>query len=87
MIADGDRMRRAVPSPVPQRIFEIDVIRALVDHGVIVICTGGGAIPVRNSDEPAPAGRRLTGVEAVIALIRGETGSRVALDPGAVPAG
>ena len=30
------------------------------------ICAGGGGIPVMYTDEPAPAGRQLVGVEAVI---------------------
>src|SRR3954454_22266902 len=65
-MADGDSMRRAVPSPMPKRIFGIHVIRALLDQGVIVICAGGGGIPTAYAGEPAPAGKRLTGVEAVI---------------------
>ena len=63
---DGDSMRRAVPSPAPKRIFGIHVIRALLEQGVIVICAGGGGIPTTYTDDPAPAGRRLRGVEAVI---------------------
>ena len=63
---DGDSMRRAVPSPAPKRIFGIHVIRTLLEQGVIVICAGGGGIPTAYADEPAPAGRRLRGVEAVI---------------------
>lgn len=65
-MADGDSMRRAVASPQPKRIFGIDVIRTLLDRGVIVICAGGGGIPTTYTDEPAPAGRRLGGIEAVI---------------------
>ena len=65
-MADGDSMRRAVPSPEPKRIFGIHVIRSLLDQGVIVICAGGGGIPTAYADETAPAGRRLHGVEAVI---------------------
>lgn len=58
---DGDRFRRVVPSPSPKRILEIGVIRLLVDQGVIVICAGGGGIPVvRRADGS------LLGVEAVI---------------------
>lgn len=63
---DGDSMRRAVPSPAPKRIFGVHVIKALLDQGVVVICAGGGGIPTTYADEPAPAGRRLHGVEAVI---------------------
>jgi carbamate kinase len=44
-MADGDSMRRAVPSPAPKRIFGIHVIRSLLEQGVVVICAGGGGIP------------------------------------------
>src|SRR4051812_465430 len=63
---DGDSMRRSVPSPAPKRIFGVPVIKSLLDQGVIVICAGGGGIPTTYTDDPAPAGRRLRGVEAVI---------------------
>ena len=42
---DGDMWRRVVPSPVPVRIFEIRPIKALLDLGAVVVCTGGGGIP------------------------------------------
>ena len=63
---DGDSMRRVVPSPAPKRIFEIEAIDALLRRGCVVICAGGGGIPTTYTDEPAAAGRRLVGVEAVI---------------------
>jgi carbamate kinase len=63
---DGDGMRRVVPSPAPKRIFGLETIEALLDIGSVVICAGGGGIPVMYTDEPVPAGRRLVGVEAVI---------------------
>jgi carbamate kinase len=63
---DADGFRRVVPSPLPKRIFGIPAIRALLDGGWIVICSGGGGIPTRYTDEPAVPGRRLEGVEAVI---------------------
>ena len=66
MVPDGDKLRRAVPSPAPKRIFGIDVIKRLLEHDVIVICAGGGGIPTAYGDQSAPAGRRLHGVEAVI---------------------
>src|SRR6516165_2216201 len=59
--ADGDSMRRVVPSPVPRRIFERRPIRWLLDQGCVVICAGGGGIPVAYRP-----GRELVGVEAVI---------------------
>src|SRR5215469_14612191 len=58
---DGDSLRRVVPSPVPKRIFEHRPIRWLPDQGCVVICAGGGGIPVAYRP-----GRQLTGVEAVI---------------------
>jgi carbamate kinase len=63
---DADGFRRVVPSPLPQRIFGIPAIRTLLEQGWIVICSGGGGIPTRYTDEPAVPGRRLEGVEAVI---------------------
>ncbi|HKF92849.1 MAG TPA: carbamate kinase [Gaiellaceae bacterium] len=63
---DGDTFRRVVPSPLPQRIFGIEPVQWLLDHDAVVICAGGGGIPVMYTDDPAPAGRRLVGVEAVI---------------------
>lgn len=42
----GERFRRLVPSPLPLRILEIETIRMLVERNVIVVCAGGGGIPV-----------------------------------------
>jgi carbamate kinase len=65
---DGDRWRRVVPSPEPKRIFEIRPIKWLLDKNVVVICAGGGGIPTMYDVMAAdtPAGRALSGVEAVI---------------------
>jgi carbamate kinase len=63
---DGEGLRRVVPSPLPKRIFEIEAIKSLLEKGCVVICAGGGGIPTVYTDEPAPAGRRLVGIEAVI---------------------
>jgi carbamate kinase len=60
---DGAKWRRVVPSPAPQRIFEIRPIKWLLDHGTIVICAGGGGIPTMYQ---AGLDRKLIGVEAVI---------------------
>lgn len=58
--ADGKFFRRVVPSPLPQRIIEGDAIETLIAQGHLIICTGGGGIPVTWD------GKCLTGIEAVI---------------------
>jgi carbamate kinase len=68
--------RRVVPSPEPRRIRELGVIRRLARAGVVVVCAGGGGIPVVTTQ----AGT-LRGVEAVIdkdltaALLASELGA------------
>ena len=57
----GRGWRRVAASPEPVAIVEADVVRMLLDAGVIVITVGGGGIPVvRRSDGT------LQGVDAVI---------------------
>ncbi len=60
---DGDSWRRVVPSPLPRHIFEIQPIRWLLEHDVVLICAGGGGVPTMFL--PA-AETTLIGVEAVI---------------------
>lgn len=52
--------RRVVPSPEPVRIVPQQEVKFLVDNDWIVICTGGGGIPVVRD------GHGYRGVEAVI---------------------
>ncbi len=52
--------RRVVPSPEPIEIVELEVIRSLVNDGVLVIACGGGGIPVVRKNGG------VQGVEAVI---------------------
>jgi carbamate kinase len=59
--ADGDKWRRVVASPRPIEIPDLRVLKLLLDQGVVVICTGGGGIPVVRRDDGS-----LIGVEAVI---------------------
>ncbi len=58
---DNGLYRRLVPSPRPKRIFEMRVVEWLVEHGVVVICSGGGGIPTMLTPDGV-----LMGVEAVI---------------------
>lgn len=58
---DSDGFRRVVASPLPKRILEEQVIRFLIEQDVIVICAGGGGIPVAKKADGG-----FIGVEAVI---------------------
>jgi len=42
----GRGWRRVVPSPMPQKILELDAIQNLVKSDIITIAVGGGGIPV-----------------------------------------
>ena len=56
----GRGYRRVVPSPLPIDIIEKESIKRLLDNGQVVICAGGGGIPVIKQDN------KLEGVAAVI---------------------
>ena len=58
---DGDYFRRVVASPEPRTIIELEPIRRLAKAGVIVICAGGGGVPVARTPDGS-----LAGVEAVV---------------------
>jgi carbamate kinase len=66
--------RRVVASPEPLAIVEMDEIRQLVDLDFIVICCGGGGIPVVRE------GRAFHGVDAVID--KDLASARLAVDAG-----
>ncbi len=76
----GRGWRRVVASPRPMRIVEIEVIKLLLDAGVVTIAVGGGGIPVV-ADENGD----LSGVAAVIdkdlasALLATEVGADLLL--------
>lgn len=59
--ANADGWQRVVASPAPLEILEARVIEMLIEKNVIVICTGGGGIPVIELEDGS-----LTGIEAVI---------------------
>ena len=57
---DGSGYRRVVASPEPLKVLELPTIQLLIDAGVLVICAGGGGIPVTITNGV------LRGAEAVI---------------------
>ena len=61
VMQDGNGWRRAVASPEPLQIIELAAIRSLMDAGYVVVCAGGGGIPVARYGDGV-----LRGVEAVI---------------------
>jgi carbamate kinase len=68
MLKEGYQMTRQprgwrmiVPSPDPLRIVEGEIIRKMLDEGIIVIASGGGGMPVIEKE-----GWGLDGLEAVV---------------------
>jgi carbamate kinase len=57
----GRGWRRVVPSPDPKKVIEAPAIQRLVEAGFVVICVGGGGIPVIENEHGD-----LDGIEAVI---------------------
>jgi carbamate kinase len=86
MKPDGAGWRRVVPSPRPVEFVELASIRTLVDSGALVVCAGGGGVPVVRAD------KGLRGVEAVVdkdsaaALLAGHLGTDALLLLTDVPA-
>ncbi|WP_025121615.1 MULTISPECIES: carbamate kinase [unclassified Serratia (in: enterobacteria)] len=60
MKLDGKYLRRVVPSPEPKKILDIEAINLLLAKNHIVICNGGGGVPMVASNEG------MVGSEAVI---------------------
>jgi carbamate kinase len=58
---DGEGVRRVVASPEPRAILELVGIRLLIEAGVLVVCAGGGGIPVTIAADGV-----IQGVEAVV---------------------
>jgi carbamate kinase len=75
----GRGWRRVVPSPEPKEIVELEAVRGLVDSGCLVVCSGGGGVPVVRSRGA------LSGIDAVIdkdlaaALLARELGAQALL--------
>lgn len=69
---DGEYVRRVVASPRPQRVLDLPGIKALLELDHVVVCAGGGGMPVVKVSEG------YCGVEAVID--KDLTASRLAVE-------
>ncbi|MEP7025306.1 MAG: carbamate kinase [Actinomycetota bacterium] len=58
---DGAAWRRVVPSPEPVELLDLPLIRGMLDAGAVVVCAGGGGIPVTRD-----AAGIMHGAEAVV---------------------
>jgi carbamate kinase len=58
---DGTAWRLVVASPEPLELVELATIRALSSEGIIVVCAGGGGVPVCRDNDG-----RLRGMAAVV---------------------
>ena len=58
---DNDGWRRVVASPIPRSVVELSTVKLLLEHDVIVVCAGGGGVPIVIDNEGARHG-----VEAVV---------------------
>ena len=80
MVEDASRgYRRVVASPDPVEIIEVEVIRSILDRGILVIAAGGGGIPVVRENG------LFRGVDAVIDKDRAS--ALLAMAAGGRPAG
>ncbi|MBM4319562.1 MAG: carbamate kinase [Deltaproteobacteria bacterium] len=57
----GRGWRRVVASPRPKKIVELEAIRTLLDHDMVVVAVGGGGIPVIEREDGI-----MVGADAVI---------------------
>jgi carbamate kinase len=73
----GRGWRRVVASPVPNRIVEIEAIRALMDAGFVVVAVGGGGIPVVAGSVGREGVAAVIDKDAASALLAAEIGAEL----------
>jgi carbamate kinase len=84
---DGPSWRRVVPSPEPQEILELPAISQLHGSGFLVICAGGGGIPVRRRPDGTHEGAEgVIDKDLVAALLARQLGADALLLLTDVPA-
>ncbi|MDA3625273.1 carbamate kinase [Saccharopolyspora oryzae] len=53
---DGANFRRVVPSPNPVRVVQAPMVRLLLENNRLVVCVGGGGVPVKTDSKGREAG-------------------------------
>lgn len=73
---DGDSLRRVVASPEPLEILELATIERLIEAGVVVVCAGGGGVPVvRRPDGTLAGAQAVVDKDLAAALLAGRLGA------------
>jgi len=67
--------RRVVASPMPMSVLDIDVIRTLVQQRAVVICGGGGGIPIINDEKQFKGIPSVIDKDRLSALLASELGA------------
>ena len=67
--------RRVVASPMPMSVLDIDVIRTLVQQRAVVICGGGGGIPIINDEKQFKGVPSVIDKDRLSALLASELGA------------
>ena len=66
LVKDGAGLRRVVAAPAPLRVLSLPAIRWLLSHGVLVVASGCGGVPVALQPVPEGGSQTLQGVAAVV---------------------
>jgi len=83
---DGEKWRRVVASPLPQRVVESETADLLLRQGVTVVLAGGGGIPVTESDAGLEAIEAVVDKDRAAALVAQELGAELLVILTDVPA-
>jgi carbamate kinase len=72
---DGGWMRRVVPSPAPVAVEPLAPIEVLLDLGYVVVCAGGGGVPVFAGPRGLEGAEAVVDKDAVSALVAEQIGA------------